>query len=341
MRLFQNPEIRRFLLFYIPFSALAAAGALWFSPAAACYVLSVCLALLISFLLLLQKRYRRMGDLSSLLDRLLHEGFRADFVPDEEGELALLTSQIYKMTLRLREQAETAASEKDLLATSLADISHQLRTPMTAMHLILTRLQRETLPVRQQRELILDLLRLLTRMEWLISALLKSARLESGAVRLSEERVFFRPLLKEALEPLEIPLELKRGDLDLSIEGDPSFLGDPSWSAEAVGNVMKNCLEHLPAGGRLRIRAFENPLYAELTVADSGEGIPPEDLPHLFDRFYRGKNAVPDSAGIGLSLARAVTLRQNGVLFAQNQPEGGAKFTFRFYRKVPPNPPSS
>ena len=332
MRLFQNPEIRRFLRFFLPFAALAAGGGFFLSPTAACYVLLVCLALLLAFLFFLQKRYPRRGELSALLGRLLHEGFRADFVPDEEGELALLTSQIYKMTCRLREQAEAATSEKGRLKTALTDISHQLRTPLTAMHLILSRLQRETLSEDARRDLILELLRLLTQMEWLISALLKSARLESGTIELTRERVSLRSLLTSALRPLEIPLELKEGVLDLSIEGNPSFLGDPSWSAEAVGNVLKNCMEHLPTGGRIKIRASENPLYAELTVSDSGNGIPPEELPHLFDRFYRGENAGPDNAGIGLSLARAIVARQNGVLFAQTPPEGGAKFTFRFYR---------
>lgn len=109
-------------------------------------------------------------------------------------------------------------------------------------------------------------------------------------------------------------------------------MGDRTWTQEAVLNVLKNCMEHNPTGGTLRISGRENPLYAEITIEDEGPGIDPEDLPHLFERFYRGKQAAEGSFGIGLALARAILIRENGTISAFSRPGKGSCFSIRIYK---------
>ena len=127
-------------------------------------------------------------------------------------------------------------------------------------------------------------------------------------------------------------MDLKDIRLTCSVENHAAFIGDKLWTAEAVGNILKNCIEHCPNGGKLEISCTENPIYTQIIIADNGPGFSPEDLPHIFDRFYRGSNAVKESAGIGLNLSRMIFSRQNGIVKAENRSGGGAQFTIRFYK---------
>jgi signal transduction histidine kinase len=127
-------------------------------------------------------------------------------------------------------------------------------------------------------------------------------------------------------------MELRDLELKLSVS-DEAFTGDLYWSVEALSNILKNCMEHTPAGGRIEIKASENALYTEIIVSDSGPGIDPEDLPHLFERFYKGKNSSENTVGIGLALSRMIAAEQNGIIKAENGKARGAVFTLRFYKR--------
>jgi signal transduction histidine kinase len=143
-----------------------------------------------------------------------------------------------------------------------------------------------------------------------------------------------RRLIEKALEPLQIPLEIKRQRLEVHGEADASFTGDLNWSAEALTNVVKNCVEHTPEGGKIEITYSANALYAEITVSDDGEGIASRDIPHLFNRFYRGENAGENSIGIGLALAKAIFNAQGGDITVRSQPGVGTRFELRVFRGV-------
>ena len=198
--------------------------------------------------------------------------------------------------------------------------------------MIVPRLATDDQGSEQQEVNIRKINTLLDRTEWLISTLLKIARLESGTVKFKNEPVPVDSLLRSTLEPLEILLDLKSIELCCQTENQATFVGDRLWTTEAIGNILKNCIEHCPEGGKLEIRSLENPIYTEIVIADNGMGFSAADLPHLFDRFYRGSNATKESAGIGLNLSRMIIVKQNGVIKAQNRPKGGAQFIIRFYK---------
>lgn len=332
MLLLRNPEIRKMLAAYGVFTLAAITAALLFPLHPAVYVMAGCLGALLLFLSYTARRYRDISHLSGQLDRILHGEETTCLVPDEEGELALLSSEIYKMTIRLQEQTELLQKDKDYLSSSIADISHQIRTPLTAVRMIVPRLGREELNSVQRSQYVRDINTLLSRMEWLISSLLKIARLETGTVAFETDGVNVVELVQKALSPLEVMLDVKELDVTVDIDYALAFPGDMLWSVEAVGNILKNCMEHTPAGGSLSVTAEENPLYTGIVISDSGPGIAPEDLPHLFERFYKGTDTGLERAGIGLALSHMIIGRQNGILTAKNSDSRGAEFHIRFYK---------
>ena len=277
-------------------------------------------------------RYKKLQKLSSDLDRLLISGTPLPIREYSEGELSILANQIQKMTLRLTESAEAIKSDKVYLADSLADISHQLRTPLTSMTLTTSMLREPNLSDERRMELTGELRRLLTRTDWLVETLLKLSKLDAGTVKLTQQKISVRKLIDRAAAPIAIPMDLRNQRLIVHCK-EEAFTGDPIWTAEAIGNILKNCMEHTPEGGTITITAQDTALYTQIEVQDTGAGFDAKDIPHLFERFYKGSNASETSYGIGLALARTAITAQNGTVQAANG-SIGAKFVIKFYKQV-------
>lgn len=332
MQMLRNKEMKKFVITYLFFSLMAAGGIAFYNIYSGVYVLIVCILSGFIFFIYTKKRYKEIARLSFELNEILHGKSIKEFVPDEEGEIALLSSEIYKMTIRLQEQTNLLLKEKIYLRDSLADISHQIRTPLTSIRMIVPRLGREDLSITQRQEYIQETTRLFTRLEWLIGTLLKIAQLESGTVDFEKEKVNVRKLLDAVLEPLEIILELKEINIEVNCDESITYMGDFMWSCEAIGNVVKNCIEHLKEGSNIIIDVSDNNIYTNIDIKDNGRGILPEDLPHIFERFYKGKNSSMEHAGIGLSLSQIIIARQDGVIKAGNLEPHGAEFIIKMYK---------
>lgn len=335
IRLFKNSEVRRFTLICAVVGTAVSAAAYSLHPYCA-LVCAILTALLIgAFLFFTAKRYARLAELSTQLDRLMNGEEDVDLSKYSEGELSILENRLSKLVSCLRDQADALKKDKLLLADSIADISHQIKTPLTSINLLSASLARqiaaedeaEGASLRQKP--LSDMRAQIERMDWLVSALLKLARLDADAVKLKTETVPLDELIRLSASPLEIMMELKGQQLEVSAEG--GAICDASWTAEALMNIMKNCSESM-GEGVLRVRAGENPLYSEIVITDCGGGIDSDELPHIFERFHRGKNASEGGAGIGLALARSIIVKQNGTVKAENAMQGGARFTVRFYK---------
>ena len=319
IKLLKNKEVRKALLWQLLLSAAACAVCFFFDIRAGLTAAGLSLLLMLVFCISTYKRYQ-----------ILHGDHAIDFDSYSEGELSILHSEIYKMTIRLREQQQTLTREKAYLADSIADISHQIRTPLTSINLLIGLLSEPKLTDARRQQLIHELYELLSRIDWLITTLLKISRLDAGTVQFKQEQVSLEELLKKSCVTLLIPMEL-RGQ-ELLIHADGAFHGDFSWTCEAIGNIVKNCMEHTPEGGRIEIEATENALFSEIIIKDNGTGISPEDLPHIFERFYKGKDSDGKSFGIGLALSRMIITGQGGTVKAENRKPVGAMFTIRFYK---------
>lgn len=326
----RNPEAARFFRLFCIISALGAFVCFSFDSRAGFAAIALCAVLLLFWYLAQRRNYQNVAKLAAEIDELLHSGRDIQFSACKEGELSLLEAEISKLTVKLKEQTAQLEKDKTSLADSMANVSHQLRTSLTAMHLVLTAMGSDTTAQALQTHRR-TLRRHLDRMDWLVSALLKLAKLDAGVIQFHLASITLTELVQKALEPLLIPMELHGQEVVTSLSG--ALTCDPAWTAEALVNILKNCTEHMETG-TLTITGFENPLYTQLCIQDAGPGIAPEDLPHLFERFYKGKNASAESVGIGLALTRSILSAQNGTVKVENAPEGGARFTIRFYKSV-------
>lgn len=328
-QLLQNMEFRRRSLLLLAVSVIACTAGFVIQPACGFLTLAVCLFFLLYYLVTSLRRDRQMEQLSQCIDQALYGRDGALLSACQEGELAILQTQLQKLLVKLRQSSARDQEDKAFLRDSIADISHQLRTPMTSLNLIAAMLPEVGADSVRQRELQQQLNQLLQRIDWLVDALLNLAKIDAGTAYFRRNTLDAAQVLRQAAEPLEIALEIR--EITLQVTGSGSYTGDGAWSAEALGNILKNCMEHVPQGGKILVEISQTPLYTQLCLQDTGPGFAPDDLPHLFERFYKGHNAAANSFGIGLALAQRIISAQNGTIRAQNAPEGGALFTVRFY----------
>ncbi len=334
MDFFRNPEIKKSLFLYISFILVTTIIGFYINDYCGYYVLFIELLLSILHFSYTFLRYQKIAELSGILDSILHGNEAINFDNFSEGELSILQNELTKMTLKLREQRAELVRDKLYLTDSIADISHQLRTPLTSINLICSFLSKSDLSDERRRQLSKDLNKILQRIEWLISSLLKLSKIDAGTANFKKETVYVKELIEKSITPIMIPMELKEQEFHTSMNGNESFVGDLSWSIEAISNILKNCMEHTPIGGNITVNCIENSIYTELVIKDNGSGIDKEDLPHLFERFYKGKYSSDQSVGIGLALARVIIVEQNGTIKVENNYDGGAKFTIRFYKQI-------
>lgn len=277
-------------------------------------------------------RYTEIENLSSYLRQISNGNYTLDVRDNQEGELSILKNDIYKVTLMLSEHSALLQHDKVQLTNAISDISHQLKTPLTSMTVMADLLSEPELPPEKRTEFTRNIRIQLERIGWLVSSLLKFSKIDAGTVQFKKDPISVRTLFQKSLEPVLIPMDIK--EQTVSIKGDDtvSFLGDLNWTAEAVINILKNCVEHTPEGGEISISFAENALYTEVIIADNGKGIPKEELPYVFQRFYKGKNASEDSVGIGLALSHSIITSQNGDINIKSEKGIGTQFHIKIYK---------
>lgn len=273
-----------------------------------------------------KKRAQRIDGLTEYL--LLANRGEAGVLRRREDEFSFLEDEIYKTVMELKSTKEEAVLNHTVLSERIVDIAHQLKTPLTSMSLMTELLEGQQ--TEEGEECLYRLAVQIHRLQNLVSALLSLAKLESHTIQFEKAKIDVESLIDGAAEPLQGLLQKK--NIHLVMSGKPAhILADGRWTEEAIQNVLKNCAEHSPEGGEIQIQWEQNPFYTEIQVTDSGRGISKKDLPHLFERFYRGEDAQKDSAGVGLSLAKLVAEQQDGHIYAENTAKGHARFRMRFY----------
>lgn len=284
-------------------------------------------------ILFAKKRYEHMEALSADLSKILNGQDDIRIADCSEGELAILQTEIRKMTVMLNERNDALQGDKVRLTEAIQDIFHQIRTPLTSMNLAVSMLREDELDDEKRLGLTLELKKELERIRWLVETLLKMSKIDAGTADFRKDRLFIKELIGKASGPLLIPMELREQSFHVRAL-DESFTGDMNWSAEAVSNILKNCMEHTPKGGSISVSAQETALFTELVIKDTGPGFKKEEIAHVFERFYKGSCSSDESIGIGLALSRSIITAQNGTIAAANAPEGGAMFTIRFYKSI-------
>ena len=298
------------------------------------FLILICFILIVSLILSLLYFGKIYKDIKDMTDYVYNSSEGRNFEMknrNQEGQIGLLKTELIKMTNILKEKVELLNNEKIFLNEVISDISHQLKTPMTSL-IILNDLMYEDLPKETKIEFLDKIKSQLNRMEWLIKSMLKLSKVEAKVIDFEKKEVKISELIKKSLSPSLMPMEIK--NIELTVNGDEniSYIGDINWSCEAFVNIIKNCVEHTDINGKINISYEENPLYCEVVIKDSGEGIDKKDLPHIFKRFYKGKSSKDDSVGIGLAMAKSIIESQNGDIYVKSEKNKGSEFHIIFHK---------
>ncbi len=329
----KNKELRNMIIISIAVTVMAAILAMIFLSVGAGLAVFITGALLsVLFIIYTVNRYKKIEKLNDYLVRVLAENDTDEILDQEEGELSILKTNIYKTTSTLKYQKELLADDKKNLAAALADISHQLKTPLTSM-MVMNDLLVDEQDEDKRTEFLQTQSSQLDRMNWLIQTLLKLSKLDAGTIVLKREDVLATELVEEAIKPFEIQFDLR----NISFESDVSKVNircDKNWTVEAIQNIIKNCIEHMDDGGQLFIAVTDTNIFTQLTIKDTGCGIAAEDVPHIFERFYKGKNAGKDSVGIGLALSKSILEEEQAEINVESTEGVGTRFIIKFYKTL-------
>lgn len=281
----------------------------------------------------LRKRQERLRKICGYMEELARGNYGLDIQDNGDDELSGLKNEVYKLTVFFREQAFLAAANRKALADSVADISHQLKTPLTSVMVLVDNLsENEGMPEETRRHFLAEIIRQLNGVSWLVSTLLKLSRLDAGVVELKKEPLSVARLVNEVFERSEMNAEWNQVGLRADIPDVITVQGDFQWLTEAVLNIVKNAIEHSTSGSEVELYAEDNDVYTMLTVHNWGPEIPKEEQRHLFERFYRGGSASSESVGIGLALAKEIVVRHGGYITVESQEEKGTFFFIKFLK---------
>jgi len=295
--------------------------------------ISLLLTIIMSYLFT-KWRYIQLEELSDYLKKIASGDYSLDIRDNDEGELSILKNEIYKVTVTLFEQAQLLKKDKLYLANSISDISHQLKTPITSMSVMTELICDKNLPHDKRQEFSQNIRLQLERLQWLVASLLKISKIDAGTIEFKKDCLNVKELISRATHHLLIPIEIKEQTLEISGDEHSEFIGDFNWSSEAVSNIIKNCVEHTPPGGHISINFCETPIYTMIKINDNGEGIHIKDLPHIFERFYKGENAHNDSIGIGLAMSKIIFQKQGGTLEVKSEKDKGTEFIIKIYKSI-------
>ncbi len=291
------------------------------------YCLISALLLFIINFIYIKSIYKKIAKIDKYMNNILNDDYSINIKDYCEGDISNLKNDIYKMTIKLKEQSELLIKEKKYLEETLQDISHQIKTPLTSMYMIndiLTNEKDENI----KKEFLIKNKNQIERIEWLVTSLLKLSRLESGTVKLKKEKINLKELIDKSIEPINVLLELRNIKLTKNII-DVNLVVDINWTVEALLNVIKNACEHTV--DKIEIVGSTNPLYTEIKIIDNGSGISKKDIKHIFERFYKG-NHNKESIGIGLNMSKKIINLQNGLIEVESKEGVGSTFIVKLYK---------
>lgn len=297
------------------------------------FTLSMVCVLVFCFFWYFAKKEHQIKEITNYMKEINHRNYLLNIEDNEEGELSILKNEVYKTTIMLREESEILKKEKLSLKDSISDISHQLKTPLTSILIMLDNiLDNPKMDEKTKLDFIENVRHQVETINFLIVSLLKLSRIDAGVIEFKKENINYEILLKNAIKNVEILNEVKNIKIMLDIEKETIFLGDYNWELEAITNILKNAIEHSLAEGKIEIKVEDNPLFTKLTIKDDGCGMSKKDLQNIFKRFYKGENSKNDSIGIGLNLAKNIIEKDGGMIKVASEVGKGTTFEIKFMK---------
>ncbi len=281
----------------------------------------------------LKRRDKKINQITQYINEIKNRKYELDINENSEDELSNLKNELYKITVMLKEESEISKKDKENLKMSVEDISHQLKTPLTSITIMLDNLKdNPNMDENTKQKFIFEISKQIDWINWLVISMLKLSKLDANVVQFYEEKINLKKFINEIVKNLEIPIEIKNQQIVIEGNEKASFIGDYKWQQEAVTNIIKNCIEHNKDNGKIYIRYEENTLFTKITIKDEGEGISKEDLKHIFERFYKGQNSSENSVGIGLALAKNIIEKNKGMISCKSELDKGTEFVIKYMK---------
>ena len=282
-----------------------------------------------------RKENKTIREITEYIKKINEKKYELKIEENTENELSKLKNELYKITVMLKEEAEESMDAKKTLKVAIEDISHQLKTPLTSMSIMLDNIIENPDMESDTRNLFIhEINRQIKWINWLILSLLKLAKLDSNTIEFEKNNINVQNLVNNVIKNLEIPIDIKEQKIIITGDKNTSFVGDYNWEIEAITNVLKNCIEHTDKNKNIYIKFEENNFYTKIEIIDEGNGIDKEDLKHIFKRFYKGKNSSESSIGIGLALAKTIIEKDNGQIVCTSEVNKGTKFEIRYMKNM-------
>ena len=283
--------------------------------------------------LYLRKRDKKIKQITNYINQIKNKKYDLNIEENTEDELSNLKNELYKITIMLKEESEISKKDKENLKMSVEDISHQLKTPLTSITIMLDNLKdNPNMEEKTKQKFIFEISKQVEWINWLVISMLKLSKLDANVVQFYHEKINLNKFIGEIIKNLEIPIEVKNQKIIIDGNENVSFIGDYKWQQEAITNIIKNCIEHNANNGTIYINYEENSLFTKITIRDEGEGISKEDLKHIFERFYKGKNSSENSVGIGLALAKNIIEKNNGMINCKSELDKGTEFVIKYMK---------
>lgn len=290
---------------------------------------------LIIILFYLKRRDKKIKQITKYINEIKNKKYELNIDENSEDELSNLKNELYKITIMLKEESEISKKDKENLKVSVEDISHQLKTPLTSITIMLDNLKENpNMDENTKQKFIFEISKQIDWINWLVISMLKLSKLDANVVQFYDEKINLNKFITEIVKNLEIPIEIKNQNIIINGDNEATFVGDYKWQQEAVTNIIKNCIEHNKENGTINIKYEENNLFTKISIKDEGIGIEKEDLKHIFERFYKGKNSTENSVGIGLSLSKNIIEKNNGIIFCKSEIGKGTEFIIKYMKKM-------
>lgn len=276
---------------------------------------------------------KKIAEINEYIKQINNKNYILKIEENDNGELSKLRNELYKTTVLSKETAEISEKEKENLSTAIADISHQLKTPLTSIRIMLDNIQDDPDMEKEVRE---DFLREISKqIDWissLVVSLLKIAKFDAGTIKMENNEINAKNLIDNIVSNLAILMELKNIEIITNVDEKATFIADYKWQQEALTNILKNAIEHSKHNSRIYITVENTNLFLKIIIKDEGSGIDKEDLKHIFQRFYKTKNSSENSIGIGLPLAKAIIEQSNGYIKVETKYGEGTSFEVKYIK---------
>lgn len=296
-------------------------------------IIILCAGSIVSvFFIYLINRKKKINYLDSYLQKVSNGKYYTELEKESEDELNRLKDSLYKITVMLKEDAESKRLQNETILNSVANISHQLKTPLTSIQILLDNIIESTdMNENTRKKFTLEILRQVRGMNFLILALLKLSRLDAGVVEFENKEINLKNLVEDIISDLDVVVDIKQISIIKNIK-DVTITGDYNWNKEAILNIIKNAVEHTQEGKNVYIDIDENDVYSKITVTDEGNGIAKKDLKHIFEKFYKVTDSDSNSFGIGLALSKSIIEKQNGYISVDSKIGEGTTFIIKYLK---------